>query len=209
MQRSGFKVELDTDDLASYLDAVARLLSVGKVVGWFHGRSEWGPRALGQRSILADPRRQEMQRIVNEKVKFREAFRPFAPAVQQEAIDKYFEICNSMEPRRPGPGSLESFMLAVHPVRSECRSALPAITHADGTARVQSVSPDTQPVFHKLLQAFGRLTGLPVLVNTSFNLNGEPIVDTPDDAIRTFSFSGIDCLAIEGIIVTKELAGAL
>lgn len=209
VERSGFKVELDTDDRALYLDAVARLLSEGKVVGWFDGRSEWGPRALGQRSILADPRRQDMQRIVNEKVKFREAFRPFAPAVPQDAIDKYFEIYKSTKARRPGPGSPESFMLAVHPVRPECRSALPAITHADGTARVQSVSPDTQPVFHMLLQAFGRVTGVPILVNTSFNLNGEPIVDTPDDAIRTFSLSGIDCLAIEGIIVSKELAGAL
>lgn len=204
-QSSEFAIHFDADDEAAFLHEVAQLLAAGNVVGWLHGRTEWGPRALGYRSILADPRRADMQRKVNEKVKFREPFRPFAPAVPAERVHDYFDI----GPRTLTRSAPESFMLAVHPVRPEYRSLLPAITHVDGTARVQAVHETDHPIFHRLLDAFGALTGLPILLNTSFNLNGEPIVDTPGHALRTFALSDIDFLAMDGLVLSKQLAEAL
>lgn len=196
----GFDIVFRLDDEDAFVEAVADLLAQGNVVGWVWGRSEWGPRALGHRSILADPTIDGMQRIINEKIKFREPFRPFAPAVTEEQVGRYFEL--------PGPLSAtspESFMLAVHPVRPEWRQHLPAITHADGSARVQAVSAERDPVLYRVLRAFERRKGVPILVNTSFNLNGEPIVDSPEDAVRTFSLSGLDYLCIENRIVSKSL----
>lgn len=204
---SGFRVVFDDPDEARWLDVVAELLRAGNVIGWFHGRSEWGPRALGQRSILAAPHHPEMQRVVNEKIKFREPFRPFAPAVPAERASEFFDIGKRAAEARPT--APEAFMLAVHPVRPEWREMLPAITHADGTARVQMVHRSSLPVFHALLQRAGGTDRPPVLLNTSFNLNGEPIVDTPADAVRTFSLCSLDYLCIEGFILSKDIEGGL
>lgn len=206
IRSSGFSIEFAATDWREYCSYVAGLIARGAVVGWHHGRSEWGPRALGNRSILADPRQPGMQRLVNEKIKFREPFRPFAPAVPAEYAAKYFDMG---EGRVLSRGCPEAFMLAVHPVRPEFRSKLPAVTHVDGSARVQIVHAEDQPDYHALLQAFGVATGMPVLLNTSFNLNGEPIVDSPTDAARTFSLSGLDYLCMSGVVVSKSLATSL
>lgn len=171
---------------------VAELLAQGKVVGWFQGRMEFGPRALGNRSILADPRSAEMRDRVNAKVKFRESFRPFAPAVLAERADELFEG----SPRSP-------FMLFVHRVRPEARERIAAVTHADGTARVQTVERGVNPRFHRLICAFAERTGVPVVLNTSFNVAGEPIVATPEDAIACFEHSGLDALALGSWLATK------
>jgi carbamoyltransferase len=174
------------------LSAVIDHLLAGRVVGWLQGRMEFGPRALGNRSILADPRRKDMQDILNRKVKHRESFRPFAPAVPQEDAARFFDL------KGPLP-----FMTVVVPVRPEQQAALPAITHVDGTARVQTVDRVTNPRFWRLLRAFGERTGVPVLLNTSFNVMGEPIVCTPADAIRCFRTTDIDALVLEDLIVEK------
>ena len=158
---------------------VDRLLA-GKVVGWYHGRFEWGPRALGNRSILADPRRADMKDLVNTRMKFREPFRPFAPSVLANAAEQYFELpkAESSLPAR--------FMLLVVPVRDDKKDAIPAVTHM-GTARIQTVHQDANPLYYRLIERFGEATGVPVLLNTSFNVRGEPIVNTPENALRTFS----------------------
>ncbi|MBF0284694.1 MAG: hypothetical protein HQL51_09565 [Magnetococcales bacterium] len=197
---SGFhRVESFPDD-AALVEETARRLAQGAVIGWFQGRSEWGPRALGQRSILADPTRPDMQRIVNERIKFREPFRPFAPAVPAERAAEFFAMPPAVETWRP-----ESFMLAVHRVRPEMRSRLPAVAHADGTARVQAVHREVNPLFHQLLTAFGDLRGVPVLLNTSFNLRDEPMVDSPADALQTFAYSDMDHLVLGRFLVSKGL----
>jgi carbamoyltransferase len=176
--------------------AVAALLAEGKVVGWYQGRMEVGPRALGARSILATPCRAEMQTLVNEKIKFREGFRPFAPAVLADRAGELFELGK--------PACPLDYMLFVVPVRPEARDRIPAVVHADGTARPQRVYADTSPHFFGLIEAFDRLTGVPAVLNTSFNLAGEPIVCTPQDAFRTFMYSEMDALVMERFIVTKE-----
>lgn len=186
-----------TSELCSY---VAELLKEGNVVGWMQGGFEWGPRALGARSILASPLLPEMQDIVNRKIKFREPFRPFAPAVLPEFANEYFEmepITSNVDP--------EYFMLAVHPVREEKRKLIPAVTHVDGTARVQLVNKQANPIFYQLIKTFGVLTGTPILVNTSFNLRGEPIVASPGDAIKTFEWSGMDYLVLGQYVIRKEI----
>lgn len=196
---SGFDRVEHFDDDGALIERVARLLADGLVLGWFQGRSEWGPRALGSRSILADPTRPDMQRTVNERVKFREPFRPFAPATPVDEAQRFFDM-----PPVSGPAAPEYFMLAVHPVRKDKRAVIPAVSHADGTARVQVVSEQSNPLFFGLLQAFGRRTGVPVLLNTSFNLRGEPVVETPADALKTFAFSEIDAVAIGRSVVYKN-----
>ena len=198
---SGFQVVFAEEEEGAWLDAVADLIAGGQVVGWFSGRAEWGPRALGHRSIFVNPGLANMQRKINEMIKFREPFRPFAPAVPVERAAEFFEIPDCTRKSRP-----EDYMLAVHNVRPEWKDRLPAITHADGTARVQTISADTDPMFHRLLFKVGERTGIPIVLNTSFNLNGEPIVDTPADAIRTFALSGLDFLCIENRILSKKLA---
>ncbi len=171
---------------ANLIETVAALLAEGKVVGWFRGRMEFGPRALGSRSILADPRRGEMKNLLNVKVKGREEFRPFAPVVTSEDASRYFDL------RCASP-----FMLHIAPVRPAARSLIPAVTHVDGSARLQTLERDVNPSLHALLRSFERRTGLPMLVNTSFNVRGEPIVCTPAEAFADFSASGIDYLVIE------------
>ncbi len=202
------------------LDAhVARLLSEDKVVGWFQGRMEFGPRALGARSILGDPRSPRMQAVMNQKIKFRESFRPFAPCVLQEHASEWFDLL----PEQESP-----YMLLVAPVRAEhrmalpaelaavmqrdadlrrrvniVRSAIPAVTHVDYSARIQTVDHVRNPKMHSLLMAFYELTGCPVLVNTSFNVRGEPIVCTPQDAYRCFQGTDMDALVLGGVVVEK------
>jgi len=186
-------------DEGELCERTAVLLHQGAVVGWFHGRSEFGPRALGARSILANPLLADMQTIVNRSIKFREAFRPFAPAVPEEDGPRFFELEKSTSPLDP-----EYFMLSICKVREEFRARLPAVTHVDGTARVQLVHDQINPRFFLLLKAFGVLTGVPILLNTSFNLRGEPMVESPLDAIRTFEWSGMSHLILENYIIQKE-----
>jgi carbamoyltransferase len=171
----------------------AKVLSEGKVVGWFQGRSEFGPRALGNRSILADPRTPEMKDILNQRVKHRQPFRPFAPIVLFERAKEIFE------------GEEDSpFMLIAKPVRPEWRDRIPAVVHVDGTARVQTVRQETNDVLYRLLKEFEAITGVPVLVNTSFNIKGEPIVETPEDAMQCFLSTGIDCLVLHDMLIEKN-----
>ncbi|WP_185962129.1 carbamoyltransferase family protein [Palleronia caenipelagi] len=169
----------------------AQALADGLVVAWFQGRSEFGPRALGARSFLADPRRDAVREELNQKIKKRELFRPFAPSVAEEAASRFFEI------DQPSP-----YMNIVAKVRPEMASVIPAVTHVDGTARVHTVSPEANPIYHALLTAFGDLTGVPVLLNTSFNIQ-EPIVHTPEDALATFRASGVDVLALGPYLIRR------
>jgi len=179
------------------LDRVVDHLRQGHVVGWFQGRFEWGPRALGARSIIADPGRADMKDIVNTKIKFREPFRPFAPSVLVDAADRYFDID---EPARHYPAR---FMLYVVDVKPGQGAVLPAITHVDNTARLQTVHAEHSPLYYHLIQRFGQASGVPVVLNTSFNLKGEPIVTTPAQAHSTFMRSGMDALVLGNTIVAK------
>ncbi|MBI1952835.1 MAG: carbamoyltransferase [Candidatus Omnitrophica bacterium] len=178
-------------------DQVVRLLTEGKVVGWLQDRFEWGPRALGNRSILADPRNGQMKEIVNRKIKFREPFRPFAPSVLAEARQRYFDL-------PAGAERSARFMLVVPPVRPERRQEIPAVTHVDGTGRLQVVEDSVNPLYARLIRTFGQATGVPVLLNTSFNLKGEPIVNTPAEAFSTFQRSGLDALVLGDCLVVKS-----
>ena len=174
----------------------ARLLSEGNVFGWFQGRSEIGPRALGNRSILADPRTPEMKDKLNKRVKHRQAFRPFAPVVLAERANEVFE-CDG----RDSP-----FMLLAERVRPEWRERIPAIVHVDGTARVQTLRKDQNERLYQLLKEFDAITGVPVLLNTSFNVKGEPVVETPEDAIECFLSTGIDYLVLHDLLMEKNRA---
>jgi carbamoyltransferase len=204
-------------DEPAMLEEVCRHIADGHVVGWVQGRMEFGPRALGARSILADPRNPGIQSQLNLKIKFRESFRPFAPAMLEEEASRWFEI----PPDCPSP-----YMLLVAPVREqwripatgtgldavrETRSPFPAITHVDYSARLQTVAPGTG-IFRRLLECFFRLTGCPMLVNTSFNIRGEPMVAGVDDAVRCFLNTDMDVLAIEDCLLVKmdniAIAGA-
>ncbi|MDD9997173.1 MAG: carbamoyltransferase [Rhodospirillaceae bacterium] len=208
----GFGARYERLEEETLLDRLAELLESGAIVGWFQGRMEFGPRALGARSIVGDPRKAEMQSIMNSKIKFRESFRPFAPSVLEERSSDYFEI------DRPSP-----YMLLVAPVRDDLRvpltghdreltgierlnvsrSRIPAVTHVDYSSRVQTVSSKTNPRYHRLLKAFECRTDCGVLVNTSFNVRGEPIVCTPEDAYRCFMRTEMDFLAIDDILLSK------
>ena len=179
-------------------DFLASEIADGKVIGFFHGRSEWGPRALGARSILADPRREEMKEIVNTKIKFREPYRPFAPVTLAEKASEYFELGNLDHKH------LTNFMLGVFPVKINKRKVIPAVTHVDGSARPQIISLEQNARYYKLVKKFGQKTDVYVLMNTSFNLKGEPIVNSPENAFNTFKKSGLDILALERYIVMKE-----
>ena len=170
----------------------AQMLASGKILGWFQGRMEFGPRALGSRSILADPRDPEMNAKVNNAVKFREWWRPFAPSMLAEAAGEYIESATD-----------SPFMVLTAQVRPEKRSVIPSVTHVDGSARPQTVERDVNPLYWRMIQAFGERTGVPVVMNTSFNLRGEPIVCTPTDAVRTFFSSGMDALMIGSYVVEK------
>jgi carbamoyltransferase len=172
--------------------AVAELLTQGKIIGWFQGRMEFGPRALGSRSILADPRDPEMNAKVNSAVKFREWWRPFAPSFKKEAASEYLESASD-----------SPFMILTAQVRPEKRAIIPAVTHVDGSARPQTVEKEINPLYWRLIDEFGKRTGVPVIMNTSFNLRGEAIVHTPTDAVRTFFSSGMDALCIGSFLVEK------
>ena len=195
------------------LETAATALAEGKALGWFQGRMEFGPRALGNRSILADPRSPDMQKTLNLKVKFRESFRPFAPSVLRERVSDWFEldgdspymllVADVKAKRRRCLGEAERALSGLARLDVP-RSDIPAATHVDGSARVQTVHRDTNPRFHALLAAFEARTGCPVLVNTSFNVRGEPIVCTPADAFRCFMGTHLDCLAIGNCFLRKE-----
>jgi carbamoyltransferase len=163
-------------------------LTAGKVLGWFQGRFEWGPRALGNRSILADPRRKEMKKVVNRKIKLREPFRPFAPVLPEECVRGWFEAPAGVERQYP-----PRFMLMVVPWKEDAGKQVPAVNHL-GTGRLQSLRREWNPRYYSLVETFGQATGVPVLMNTSFNVRGEPIVGSPQDALRTFQKSGLDVL---------------
>ena len=191
----GFPFE-DLGSVEAAADHAAAAIAEGAVVAWFEGRFEWGPRSLGHRSILADPRGAEMQEVVNRRIKFRESFRPFAPAVLAEVAGDWFDI-------PPAALELTRFMLATAPVRPEAQARLQAVTHVDGSARVQRVTAEDSPAFHRLIAQFGALTGVPVVLNTSLNLKGEPIVSSPIDAVATLLRCGLDALYIEGFRVPR------
>lgn len=173
-------------------EAAARRIADGKIIGWFQGRSEVGPRALGNRSILADARHPEMKDTINDRVKFREPFRPFAPACLAEHAAEYFMI------EQPSP-----YMLMVAPVKPEKRDAIPAVMHVDGTARIQTVTRSDNPIFYDLILRFHELTGMPLILNTSFNVRGEPIVNSPFDAVRCFESTALDALVMGPFVLDK------
>ena len=191
-QRSIVKVQTAAVKSSNVYAETAKLLADQKVIGWFQGRSEFGPRALGNRSLIADPRKADMKDILNSRVKHRQPFRPFAPIVLAERMTDVFE------------GDEDSpFMLIAKAVRPEWRDRIPAVVHVDGTARVQTVRESTNPALYRLLKEFEELTGVPVLINTSFNVKGEPIVETPRDAMRCFLTTGIDHLVLHDTVVSK------
>jgi carbamoyltransferase len=201
------------------VEATAQELAREKVVGWFQGRMEFGPRALGARSILGDPRSSKMQSVMNLKIKFRESFRPFAPSVLKEKAADYFDLDTE-----------SPYMLMVADVReskrvpenhsgndraegleklNRIRSVIPAVTHVDYSARIQTVSQETMPLYYRLIQAFERLTECPVLINTSFNVRGEPIVCTPAEAYKCFAKTKMDTLVMGAFILSKDNATTL
>jgi carbamoyltransferase len=181
-------------DTTALTKHTAHLIAGGAIVGWFQGRMEWGARALGNRSILADPRRADMRDTINRKIKFRERFRPFAPAVLAEAVGEYFEEAVG-----------DPFMLQVYPVAPSKRAVIPAVTHVDGSGRLQSVGREGQPLFWALIRAFADETGVPVLLNTSFNEN-EPIVEHPTQALDCFLRTDMDALVMGSHVLTKPAA---
>jgi carbamoyltransferase len=176
---------------AELCEQVAGELARGRLVFWFQDRMEFGPRALGNRSLLADPRRKDVRELINAKVKHREPFRPFAPSVLEERTGEYFDLSG------PSP-----FMLFTAPVLPSAKGLIPAVVHVDGTARVQTVDGYANPRYRLLLQAFARLTGVPVLLNTSFNVN-EPIVCTPEDAVRCFLRTDVEWLVMGNLIAGR------
>ena len=180
------------DNTDTLCEKTAQLIADGKVIGWFRGRLEWGARALGNRSILADPRRADTRNRINNRVKYREEFRPFAPSVLEEAVDEYFIDA------APDP-----FMQQVYPVREEKRDEIPAVTHVDGTGRLQAVYENTNPMYYQLIEAFAEITDVPVVLNTSFNEN-EPIVNTPAEALDCFFRTDMDAVVIENTLVRRQ-----
>ena len=179
-------------DEASLCARTAEAIAAGKVIGWFQGRMEWGPRALGNRSILGDPRRADMKDILNLKIKRRESFRPFAPSILREAVSEWFEQDDDVP-----------FMMQVYPIRKEKRALIPAVTHVDGSGRLQTVTADTNPRYHRLISAFGHMTGVPIVLNTSFNEN-EPVVCKPSEALDCFLRTKMDVLVIGDFFVERQ-----
>jgi carbamoyltransferase len=178
----------EEDLIGRTVEAIAQ----GKIVGWFQGRMEFGPRALGNRSILADPRRKDMKEILNSRIKYREPFRPFCPSILSERVGEYFET------DYPSP-----FMVMAYKIKSKQRERIPAVTHGDGTGRLQTVEREVNPRYWELIHKFEEVTGVPVLLNTSFNEN-EPIVQTPAQAIDCFLRTRMDVLSIGGFVLHKE-----
>jgi carbamoyltransferase len=187
----GFNLKFKTLSDEAVAEQAARDISEGLIVGWFQGRMEFGPRALGNRSILADPRRAEIKQLLNARIKKREPFRPFAPSILLDHVGEYFEQTH------PSPA-----MLMVHLIKPSCRVSIPAVTHIDGSGRLQTVARETNPKYYRLIEKFHELTGVPVVLNTSFNEN-EPIVCTPRDAIDCFLKTRMDVLYLENFVVRK------
>jgi carbamoyltransferase len=183
-------ISYESFDRDSLLKTTAQLIADGNVVGWYQGKMEWGPRALGNRSILADPRRSDMKDILNAKIKHRESFRPFAPSILEEYASEYFEI------NTPSP-----YMLMVAPVKKP--KEIPAVTHVDGTGRLQTVSKESNPLYYDLINEFYNITGVPVIINTSMNVMGEPIVNTPEQAYSMIVKTDMDCIVMGNNLVTK------
>ena len=212
LQTSGARFEVLDD--AAFLETCAEDLSQGKALGWFQGRMEFGPRALGNRSVLGDPRSPTMQKTLNLKVKYRESFRPFAPSVLRERVSEWFEldgdspymllVADVVKSRRRKMTAEEEQLFGIDKLNVP-RSDIPAVTHVDYSARIQTVHEATNPRYHALLSAFERKTGCPVLVNTSFNVRGEPIVGTPEDAFRCFMGTELDVLAVGNCYLRKEV----
>jgi carbamoyltransferase len=193
----GANYESYDDDVDKMLDVLADDLTDTKVIGFFQGRFEWGPRALGNRSILADPRSAEMKEVVNTKIKYREPFRPFAPVILRDRAAEYFDYPDVQNHEAP------RYMLMVAPIKSDKQSEIEAVNH-EGTGRLQAIERETNPRYYGVIERFGQATGVPVVLNTSFNLRGEPIVNTPRDAWNTFQNSDIDILALGSFLVRKD-----
>ncbi len=189
----------EANSIDQQADWMATDLEAGKVISLYQGRAEWGPRALGNRSILADPRREAMKETVNVSIKFREPFRPFAPAILEEAAPDYFDDLGNATDNH-----LLRYMLSVYPISEDKQAVIPAVTHRGGTGRLQTVRSEWNPMYHAMIKEFGERTGVPVVLNTSFNLRGEPIVNTPENAFKTFSESGIEALYLENFVVRKK-----
>jgi carbamoyltransferase len=211
LRAAGARFTVLEDDTS--ISACAQALADGKAVGWFQGRMEFGPRALGGRSILGDARSPTMQSVLNLKVKYRESFRPFAPSVLRERVADWFEldydspymllVADVTKGRRREMTAEEKALFGIQKLNVP-RSEIPAVTHVDYSARIQTVHADTNPRYHSLISKFETLTGCPVIVNTSFNVRGEPIVCTPEDAFRCFMGTEIEVLAVENCILRKE-----
>jgi carbamoyltransferase len=187
------------NDVGYLCKCVAKLITEGNVIGWFQGRSEWGPRSLGNRSILADPTNTKMKEIINSKIKFREPFRPFAPSVLVEFAHEYFDINELLNDTDP-----YNFMLQVCKVKENVKNTIPSVTHVDGTARVHTVREESNKIFHNLISEIRNINKVPIVLNTSFNVRGEPIVDSPVDAIKTFLWCDMDYLVLGTYILKKE-----
>lgn len=183
-------------DEDAFIKYAAKCVSSGKVIGWFSGRSEWGPRALGGRSIVADPRYEETKLIVNQKIKYREPFRPFAPSVLAEYAHEWFYVPDGLSMNDP-----ESYMLTTVYAREDKRGKMRGVVHHDGTSRIQLVWKEANPLYHKLISEFYKITGVPMVLNTSFNLKGEPIAESPTDAYITFSYSHMDYLFMNPYVI--------
>jgi carbamoyltransferase len=192
--RAGCAVDHIPDE-AELCRRAAAAIAEGQVIGWFDGRMEWGPRALGNRSILCDPRRADMKALLNAKIKRRESFRPFAPSVLEEAVFEWFEEDDAVP-----------FMMQVFQVREEKRKLIPAVTHVDGSGRLQTVSARTNQRYHRLIEAFRAVTGVPMVLNTSFNEN-EPVVCKPEEALDCFLRTKMDLLLLENTVISRARTG--
>lgn len=190
LRKKGCKVE-QIEDENELCRRTAEAIAEGKVIGWFQGRMEWGPRALGNRSIICDPRRGDMKDILNQKIKRRESFRPFAPSILREAVSVWFEQDDDVP-----------FMMKVFQIREEKRSEIPAVTHVDGSGRLQTVCEKTNPRYYRLIEAFRDITGVPLVLNTSFNEN-EPIVCKPEEALDCFLRTKMDVLVMEDYMIAR------
>ncbi|HLE07185.1 MAG TPA: carbamoyltransferase [archaeon] len=179
------------------VEKTSKMIHENQIIGWFQGRMEWGPRALGSRSILSNATDPKMQEILNLKVKHREKFRPFAPVVCEEDAQKYFECDDPI----PEP---TDFMLMVYPIKKEWRTKIPAVTHVDGSGRLQTIRKFQNPLYYAVIKEFGKLSGIPILINTSFNIRGEPIVCSPFDAYKCMMGTGIDCLVVDKFLIKRE-----
>ena len=210
LTRCGAVFEMLTED--EVIEQTAQALVSGKAIGWMNGRMEFGPRALGGRSIIADPRSPNMQKLLNLKVKYRESFRPFAPSVLREDVDQWFEmdddspymlfVADLVKSKRLEMPAGEQALFGIDKLNLP-RSEIPAVTHVDYSARVQTVHKDTNPRYYELIKRFKELTGCPVIVNTSFNVRGEPIICTPEDAFRCFMGTELDMLVVGNAVLVK------